>query len=513
MTKGTNYNTIIKNTLILYVKMFFSIGVSLYTSRVVLQSLGIVDFGVYGVVGGVVAVLNFLRVPLAFGTQRFLNFELGRGNHVELQRIFSMSLNIHLLIALALVILAETVGLWFLNTHMDIPPDRLAAANWVFQFSVLSAIFTLIQVPYTASVSAHEKMKAYTLIGIAEVVLRLIIVLFLAQSAVDRLKLYAVLICTLSGIITIVYRQYCIWSFHECSYVRVKDARLFKKLIGFVGWNITSSVSLILNNQGQNILLNLFFGPVVNAAVGIAYQINNAIFGVMSYFQMATKPQIIQSYAKGKEHLPDYYALTMRSSRFSFFLLLLFIAPLLVELPFVLGVWLTSVPEYTEMFCRLILLSLLMRGISQTLDTAALATGDIKNYQIRIGCIDLLNLPTGYLLLRANFPPTAVFVVSLVLNTAILFTRLGLLKKMVKFPVGIFIRHDLSRALAVFSITMAVSLLIKSRYPDGVVGFLIVVCATIAVAALSILYIGVTRHERAYLFSLLTSKRIKQNKK
>lgn len=481
--------------------MVFSILVSLYTSRVVLQTLGVVDFGIYSVVGGVVATLNILRAPMLFGTQRFLNFELGKENFTELKRIFSMSVSIHILISIALFIIAETVGLWFLNTQMDIPANRMDAANWAYQCSIFAAIVTLMQVPYAAMITAHERIKFYAKVGIVEIILKLLIVSILLIFSIDKLKIYAVLTSGISVVVFIIYYNYCHKHFYEYRYKFIKDSVLFKKMISFVGWNITSGISVSINQQGQNILLNLLFGPVINAAQGIAYQVYNATFGILSYFQIATRPLIVQTYAKGDEKLSEFHALVARTSKFSFFLLLIFVAPLLLELPFILNIWLETVPEHTAIFSQLILISLLFQGLSSPLDTAALSTGDIKRYQIWLGAFELINLPLCYLALKLYSSSVWIYYISILLSIITLIIRVYMLKKMVRFPVEYFITKVIVKVVIVFGLTMLIAILFKQIVPLGFIGFIVVELFTMAVCGILIMLIGMTCNERTLIVS------------
>lgn len=498
-SNASNNKRLAKNTLTLYVRMIFSMAVSLYTSRVILNTLGIEDFGIYNVVGGVVTMLSFLNSAMAASTQRFLNFELGTGNLKQLKHVFSMSLSIHILVAIIVFILAETIGLWFLNTQMTIPANRVEAANWVYQFSILAAMATLTQVPYTAAIIAHERMKAYASIGITEVVLRLIIVLALTWILADKLKLFAVLTFLVSLTITLLYRIYCKRHFPECSYKFIRDITLFKTLASFSGWNLFGSIALVINGQGQNILLNLFFCPAINAARGIAFQLNNAVSALVANFQIAVNPQIVKSYA-AQEY--DYFqSLMFRSAKLSFFLLFILSAPILIETEYILKWWLKIVPDYTATFCQITLLSSLINSFSLPLATGASATGKIRRYQISVGVFELLNIPVCYLLLRMGYDPVSVFCVSLLLVVITLSVRLWLLKTMISLHVKSFIHNVIIKSGIVFIITIFPAILMSHLIEEGLLRFISTIAFTSIVSSTAIIFIGITKNERTFVFS------------
>ena len=293
----SNNKRIAKNTLLLYFRMILTMLVTLYTSRVVLNTLGVEDFGIFNVVGGIGVMFSVLNSAMSSATQRFLSFELGQNNKEQFTKVFSMSITIHALIALIIFVLAETIGLWFLNTHLVIPADRLVAANWVYQCSVLSFMVTILSVPYNASIIAYERMGAFAYISILEVSLKLLVVFMLQWIMVDKLKLYAVLLLVVALIIRLVYGFYCKLKLEGCNYIWIKDKQLFKTLASYAGWNLWGNLAAVGMDQGVNVLLNIFFGPIVNAARGIAYQAGSAVRLFVSNFQMAVNPQIVKRFA------------------------------------------------------------------------------------------------------------------------------------------------------------------------------------------------------------------------
>ena len=351
-----NTKRIARNTLMLYVRMLFSMLVSLYTSRVILNALGVEDYGIYNVVGGFVGMFALISNSLSASTSRFLTFELGKGVRERLAKVFSTSLSIHLILAMLVFIAAETAGLWFLNTRMTIPTERLSAANWVFQASVLSFMSGLFCVPFNASLIAHERMSAFAYIGILDVILRLVIVLFIAYSPwhFDRLIVYASLLVAVSVSLQLIYLSYCRRHFEECRLRFGFDKGYWREMSAFAGWNFIGNMAGVLSDQGINLLLNLFLGLVVNAARGISNTLNAAITSFVNNFMMALNPQITKSYASGNY---DYMiSLVERGARFSFYILFLLTLPLLFEADFVLAVWLKNYPAHTANFVRLLLI-------------------------------------------------------------------------------------------------------------------------------------------------------------
>lgn len=313
-----NNKRIAKNTLLLYFRMLFMMVVSLYTSRVVLNALGVEDFGIYNVVGGVVAMFSMLSGSLSAAITRFITYELGTGNQENLKKIFSSAVTIQLWLAILIIFLAEAVGVWFLNVKMNIPEIRMTAANWVFQFSVLTFAVNLISVPYNASIIAHERMSAFAYISILEAIGKLAIAFLVVVSSIDRLVFYAILMCVVALIVRLAYGFYCKRHFDECTYHFIFDKDLLKRMFGFAGWNFIGAASSILRDQGGNIIINLFAGPTVNAARGIAFQVNNAIHGFVSNFMTALNPQITKSYASGNS---DYMMILIcQGARLSFYM-------------------------------------------------------------------------------------------------------------------------------------------------------------------------------------------------
>lgn len=346
---SANNKRIAKNTLLLYFRTLFIMLVTLYTSRVVLNTLGVTDYGIYNVVGGVVMMFSVISGSLSSSISRFITYELGHGDFEKLKRIFSTSVNIQIGISILILVLAELFGVWFLNAKMNIPAERLSAANWVLQCSLLSFIINLISVPYNACIIAHERMSAFAYISILEAVLKLAVVYMLLVSPYDKLATYAILLVVVALIIRMAYSLYCRRHFEESRYKFVYDKPLVKEMTGFAGWSFFGNGAYMLNVQGVDMLINIFFGVTLNAARGVATQVQNAVMQFVNNFTVAVNPQITKSYAAGE--MEYMYKLVCRGARFAYFLLLLFVVPIVCEADYILRLWLKLVPEYAPTFC------------------------------------------------------------------------------------------------------------------------------------------------------------------
>lgn len=499
-----NTKRIAKNTMMLYIRMLFGMLVSLYTSRVVLQALGVEDYGIYNVVGGFVAMFSMISTSLSSSVSRFLTFELGRGDTGRLKKVFSTSVSIHIILIIIIFLLAETVGVWFLNNKMTIPEDRLFAANWVFHASILSFMFSLLSVPYNASIIAHEHMNIFAYIGIGDILLRLFVVLFIAYSpwVGDRLITYSLLLVAVSISIQIFYMFYCRSHFTECRF-RVHFYRnIFKEMGSFAFWNFIGCTAGLLKEQGVNILLNIFIGPVVNAARGIATTVNNAITSFASNFMTALNPQITKSYASG-----DYgymNSLIERGSRFSFYIMLVFILPVMFETEFILNIWLGIYPEYTVNFVRLTLVVSAIDILSNTLVNLQAATGKIRNYQLVVGGMLMMNFPLSYLCLKLELSPVSVYIVAIVVAVYCLFLRLLFLRRMVeKFSMSSFLRNVSVNVLKVVLAASIIPLLVTLLMDDSWMRFLLLVPFSIVCTVCSIVWIGCSVSERSFIFGKL----------
>lgn len=476
--------------------MLFTMLVSLYTSRVVLDVLGVEDYGIYVVVGGIVVMFGFLNNAMAAATQRFITIEIGRGDSTQLNCIFNMSVTIHTLIAIAVLILSETIGKWFLNTHLNIPTERMSAANWVYQFSIFAFIINILNVPYNATIIAHERMSVYAYVSIVEVILKLVIVFMLVWFDFDKLKLYAVLVFSVSLIIRIIYTIYCKQKFEECKYSLIWDKQLFRQMSTFANWNLFGVFAGIAYMQGVNFLINVFFGPAVNAARGIGFQVMMSVNAFVTNFQIAVNPQITKSYAVGDEKY--MYSLVFSSSKYSFYLLLFLSLPVLIETKFIFELWLKEVPAYAIIFTRLILLDMLIGTLSGSLQTLVQATGNIRRYQVIVSGILLMNLPFSYLLLKLGYAPQITFIVSIIFSFMALLARLIVLKRLISFPIRDFFTVVLFRVFIVSIVASVIPYYTSTQISYSLKHFTVILALSFLSVSTTVYFLGFTEFERIY---------------
>lgn len=505
VTTSENNKRIAKNTLLLYFRMLLLMVVSLYTSRVVLNALGVEDFGIYNVGGGVVAMFSVISGSLSAAISRFITFELGRGDGAGLKKTFSAALTIQLMLSLVIVVLIETVGVWFLNAKMTIPADRLAAANWVLQFSIVTFVINLISVPYNATIIAHERMSAFAYISIFEAAGKLAIAFLITVSPIDRLVLYAILMCVIAVSVRLMYGYYCKKHFTECVYSFHWDKNLLKRMFGFAGWQFFGSGSYILMTQGVNILLNIFYGPVVNAARGIAVQVDGVVQQFVNNFTTAINPQITKSYAANDNEY--MFKLIYSGAKYSFFLVLLMSVPIILETETILYLWLKNVPEHTVIFLRLILAIELLYVLSNTMMTAMLATGRIKKYQIIVGGTGMLVFPLSWIFFKFGFAPEVAFVIQFIIFVVQLIYRLFLLHSMIGMPVKDFIHKVIIRAMVVSFISFLIPSIIHCFIDfDGIFKLILVVIISLLSTIVTIYYAGLTDNEKNFVYKAIKSK-------
>lgn len=490
-----NNKRIAKNTLILYFRMLFSMLVSLYTARIVLISLGIEDYGIYSVVGGIIGMFGFLNTSMASSTQRFLSFELGTGNIYTLKKIFNTSVFIHFFISLFILILCETIGLWFLNTQMVIPDDRINAAYWVFQLSILLGMVMIISVPYNAIIIANEKMSAFAYISMVDVSLKLLVAFLISITIFDKLIFYAILLFAIALINRLIYVIYCKWNFKEARFEFIWDKLIFKKMASFAGWSLIGNLSVSAISQGLNLLLNVFFGPILNAARGIAVQVQNAIGGFAVNIQMAMDPQITKSYAK--KELKYMQSLVFNSCKYSFFLLLFISLPLLFETELILTWWIKIVPEHTVNFLRIILLTTLVDSISHPLNTSIRATGEIRKFELVLGAILLLVVPISFIFLKFGAIPEAVFIIHLVVVIIAQITRVIIVFSIMKFSLDVFINQIVFRIGVVTLFSVLIPIFLYLVLPQNWIRFLIITAACGISIPINIYWLGINTKERS----------------
>ena len=489
-----NTRKIAKNTLVLYVRMLVLMLVGLYTSRVVLSALGENDFGIYDVVGGVVAMFTIISGSLNSAISRFITFEMGKSDPMRLNKVYSTAVTIQLILAVVVVLIAEPVGLWFVRNKMTIDPSRIQAAIWVLHFSLASFVINLMSVPQMASITAHEKMSAYAYIGTMEGLLRLAVAVLISRSSSDRLVLYSALMMVTVLMVRAAYGIYCRRNFPECRYRWVNDALLVKEMFTFAGWNFIGASSGVLRDQGGKILVNLFYGTAVNAARGVAMQLNGAVQGFVTNFMTAVNPQITKSYASGDQGY--MYYLISKSSRMSYYLLFVLALPVLFNTGYILDIWLEEVPAHSALFVQLFLIFTLSESLSNPLITAQLATGNIRNYQLVVGGLQLLNIPVSYAFLKAGAAPEVTVMVAIAISQICFFARLFMLKGMIGLPVGDFLKKVYMNVLGTTALSLVIPFAVQRFLPETIWGFIASVTLCVVSAGLSVLAFGLSRGER-----------------
>lgn len=494
-----NSKRIAKNTLVLYVRMLFSMLVTLYTSRIVLDVLGEVNYGIYNVVGGVVPMLAVFTNVLSSAISRFITFELGTGNQERLKRIFSTSVNIQFIIALVGFVLCEVGGVWFLNEKMNIPAERMEAAHFVLQCSIVSFMIAIISVPYNAVIVAHEKMNAFAYISIFEVLMKLLIAYLIYISPIDTLKLYAALLLALSLLMRIIYGVYCERHFTEAKYHFLIDQSLLKKMFSFAGWNFLGRTVYVLNGQGVNMLINIFFGVTTNAAQAIASQVNSAVSQFVNNFCLALNPQIIKSYAsKDYEFL---YKLIIWGTKFTFFIMYLLTLPIILEVDIILKLWLNNIPPDTIVYIRLVLMSSLLTLLGNSMFTAIMATGDIRRYQTIATTIECLAFPLIWIGYKMGYPAYFSYIMYGLVYFSINVVRLYTLKRLIYFPVRLFYTSVFIRIVYYAVLAFIFPLLITILMPSSFIRFLLVCLISFLGSIFCMYFIGLDKSERTFFLS------------
>ena len=497
---SANNKRIAKNTLLLYIRMFLMMGITLYTSRVVLQMLGVDDFGIYNVVGGIIVLFSFINNAMVASTQRFLNFELGRGNVEEAQKVFAASLNIYLVIVVIFMLLAETLGLWFLNRYINIPPERTVAANWVYQASLVATALNFVRMPYNAAIIAYERMSFYAYTSIIEAALKLGIV-FLLYSFADKLIAYAWLVSVVALLILLMYVFFCRRVFFICRHhTFAYDKRRYTALVSFSGWSLFGSVANMGASQGVNILLNIFFGVFVNAAMGIANQVSGAIGLFVGNFQTAFNPQIVKSYAYGE--MERFINLILKASKYSYYLLFLIALPCFICCNEILQLWLGEVPLHAVSFCRLLIIFSLIDAIQGPLWMSAQATGKIKHYQLLMSCLILLNLPVTYVVLKL-FPIAELgLVIRVSINIITAVVRVVYLKLLFPFPGIRYVKETVGTCIVVSVMSVLFPWLIYQN-TDGLSQLCLTISASLVCTLVFIYIIGLSCSERQIVLNII----------
>lgn len=448
----SNNKQIARNTLLLYFRTLLIMAITLYTSRVILNALGVEDYGIYNVVGGVVAMFSLLSGSLSNAISRFITFELGRGDIKRLNIIFSTSINIQISLSILIIVLGGVIGGWFLNTRMNIPENRLDAANWVLFCSIIMFSINLISLPYNACIIAHERMKAFAYVSILDAFLRLLVCYLITISPFDKLISYAILLVIVALIIRFVYGIYCNKHFEECHYHFIYDRSLLKQMGSFAGWQFLTNSCWMFNTQGVNILINLFFGVTLNAARGVANQVDAAIQQFVNNFMTALNPQITKTYASGD--FENMFKLICRGAKFSYFLLLLFAIPVLFETKYILTLWLKNVPDHTIVFLRLTIIGSVVNMLGGTGLTACMATGQIKQYAIWISSVGILVFPLSWIAFKSGLPVESTYVIFIIIYIAVEIVRLKIMKNLLHFSPIIFFNKVIVKIFIVTPLTL-----------------------------------------------------------
>ena len=505
----SSHKRIAKNTIYLYLRMLISMVVGLYTSRVILNTLGVEDYGINNVVGGVIGVFSLISASISGSIGRFITFELGTGNMEKLKKVFSTSVTIQIILAIIVVAVAEIVGIWFLNNELQINPDRMVAAHWVFHCTLITFAVNLISLPYNACIIAHEHMNVFAYISILETVLRLVIVYLLLLSPFDKLETYAVLCVVVAIIIRLIYGCYCKRHFIECSYKLILDKSLFKQMFCFAGWEFIGSSAAILRSTGGDILINIFAKTtIVNAAAGIAATLTGVISNFVGNFTMAFTPQITKLYAAQK--FDELVKLLYMGCKFAPYLMLIIALPVFFNAHFILELWLGQVPDYTVNFVLITILFMLNELMARPIITAKLATGVIRNYQIVVGGTLLLTLPIAYLALYFGAPAEAVFGAKLLTSILATFIRLYMLRGDIPgLSVSHFIINVYFRVVLVSIIAAIIPSISYICISDNIIQFIVTSSLAVVSALASIYYIGCTKIEQAQLMSLVNTIKTK----
>lgn len=494
-----NNKRIAKNTLVLYIRMFVMMFISFFTARITLNALGVDDYGINNVVGGLVSMFSLLSSSLSSASSRFITFALGKGDIEEQRRTFATTVNIHIILAIVVVLAIETIGVWFLNNKLNIPPDRMVAAHWVLQCSVVSFTLGLLSVPYNSSIIAHERMSAFAYLTIFDAVCKLIVVASIYYYGGDKLILFSVLSLLPLLIRQGIYIWYCKRNFRECVYEFRWDKKIFREMFGFAGWNFIGCTAGLMRNQGVNVVINIFTSPAVNAARGIAMQLNGLISQFTGNFMVSLNPQITKYYAVGD--LTHMHKLLYYGTRFSFYLFMFISIPVIFEIESILTIWLGEVPAHTILFTRLVLVLSLIDIFSQTLITAQNATGNIRNYQLVVGGLYLLNLPFSYFLLKMGFIPEITLVVAIFIAVACMIARLCFLRHSIKLSVYDYVLKVVLNGLSVTVFSLILPAVCYFNISTPIWRFFAVCGVSALSSAIAIYFVGCNKSERVMVRS------------
>lgn len=495
---------IAKNTVMLYFRMFIMMAIGLFTSRVTLQVLGVDNYGINNVVGGVIGMFSLVTGALVNSVSRFLTFELGKKDNSKLNEVFCTSINVMGLLSIVFFVLSETVGVWFLYNKLNIPADRISAANVVLQCSIASCIMGLMYIPYNALIIAYEKMSIWAYLSILDVVMKLLVVYALYISPFDKLKTFALLGLGWAILNQIIYRIYCHRTFSVARYHFIIDKQLMKQIFSFAGWNFFGQGACVINNEGVNIVINLFFGVTVNAARGIAMSVNGYVTQFANNFMVALNPQITKSFAAG--NYEETHKLIFRGAKFTYFLMLLLMLPICLETKTILHLWLGIVPEYAVVFVRWTLIITLVNSLSNTLITGLHASGNLKRYMTIVGIVEVSNFPLTYIAFKLGLEPVAAYWVFASVYLILMFLRLYLIKDLIYLNGREYIKAVYFRVFPVSLVAAVIPVAICCYFEDSILRFFIVSFISLCCSFLSIYYIGLEKHERNKIMPQIYSK-------
>lgn len=506
MSTNTDNIRIAKNTLFMYLRMFITVGVSLYTSRIVLKTLGVEDYGLYNVIGGIILMFSFINGAMVNTTSRFLTFYLDKDEN-KLVDIFNMALLLHAGIAIIIVLLGESIGLWFLQNKMTIPEGRMTAALWLFQLSVVNMVLSILMVPFNSIIVAHEKLSTFAYISILDAFLKLGIVFLLVFSPFDKLIFYGSLLFLVQLINISIYYTYCKRKFNETVLKPFWSKVVFKEMYSVASWSLLGNFSFLFYNEGLNIILNMFCGPAVNAARGIAVQIDNVVRQFSSNIQTAINPQIIKSYATNR--LERMYELIFASSRYCFYLLFFLSLPLCLEADFVLTLWLGEYPDHTVSFLRLTMITVLLETLSGPMFTANLASGKVKIYQITISIISYLFMPVTYFCVKETLIPEVVFICLVIVDIVCMIARMFIIRHQIGLPIKMYLYKVVNKIIIVVALSSIMPIIFYQRMEEGILRFLLVGIICILSVLTFIYTCGITQSERRsvkYYFKMKLKK-------
>lgn len=488
----------------LYFRMLLTMAIGLYTSRIVLQVLGVENYGIYTLVGGVVILFTFINNSLLSGTQRFLSYELGKESP-NIKEVFTSCFRLHLILSVLFLIVAETIGLWFVNTQLVIPAGRLYAANWVYQFSVITCVISIIRCPLNAALISYERMGIYAYIGILEALLKLAVAYLLYISTADKLISYAILTFISMFIVLIINTIYTLRKLPEIKLVKVPDRKIMRDVVDFSKWTIFGSLANVGMEQGLSIIINFFYGVVGNAAVGVANQVNSHIVGFVNNFQVALNPQLTKNEA-GKDR-ERQYNLIHKSAKFSFFIMLFLAVPIVINLDYILYIWLGNYPPHTTSICMFVILGVLIETLSGPLWVSIFATGKIRVYQIVISIILLMNVPLAYAVGKLGLPPAAVYAIRASIFIVALTVRLLYLKRLIDLNLLQFAKKVLY-PIALVSIPLFVLIILKHQYLPNTnfLSFMIESILIVIIEIGLIGWLGLNKSERAFISKTILKK-------